>query len=282
MEYRICSASVVPIRTGPAHKSELASQLLFGELVEVLDKKGKQWLKVRCDTDNFVGWVADNQLKPITPSEFERFRKQFAFCLDLFQPLLSQYYAMPITLGARLPDFDGLRFTLENTVYTFSGQAVYPWDIKNQAEFILKMGRKYLWAPHFQGGRSPLGMDSACLIQLLFSLVNIALPRQVEQQVFMGRPVDFIDQARPGDVAFFENKQGRIIHCGLMVSAQEILHAYGTVRLDPLDHFGIYHAEAGRYTHFLRVVRRFLDDDAVENAMPAVQLESNIRQVELF
>ncbi|HMQ46077.1 MAG TPA: NlpC/P60 family protein [Saprospiraceae bacterium] len=282
MEYRICSASVVPLRSGASHRSELASQLLFGELVEVLEKKGKQWVKVRCETDNFVAWVADNQLKPITPSEFDRYRKHFAFCLDLFQPILAQSYGIPITLGARLPDFDGIRFALENSVYTFSGQAVFPRDIRNPAEFILKIARKYLFAPHFQGGRSPLGIDSAGLIQLLYSLVNIPLPRLVEQQVFLGRPVDFIDQVRPGDVAFFENRQGRIIHCGLILSAQEVLHAYGSVRIDPLDHFGIYNSEAGRYTHFLRVVRRFLDDDALENIPSVVQQENNIRQVELF
>ena len=79
MSYVICPVSIVPVRNSSSNKSEMISQLLFGELAEVLETRGRQWTKVRCAWDNFVGWVASNQLKPVTPSEFQRFQREFAY-----------------------------------------------------------------------------------------------------------------------------------------------------------------------------------------------------------
>ena len=110
MNYGICPLSLVPVRNSPSHKSEMISQILFGELAEILERKGKQWLKVRCHLDNFVGWIATNQLKPITPSEFQQFQEKFAYHLELLQPVMAPNHFIPITLGAHLPNFDGDQF----------------------------------------------------------------------------------------------------------------------------------------------------------------------------
>jgi len=280
--YVICPFSNVPIHNGSSDKSEILSQLLFGELAEVLEEKGRQWAKVRCIWDNYVGWVAANQLKAITPSEFELFQSNYAYSLELFQPLMAEKACIPIVMGARLPNFDGLRFQLDGVFYTFSGQAVFPQDVKPNADFILKMARRYLHAPFLWGGRSPMGIDAAGLVQMVFKIAGIVLPREAGQQVYLGNSVDFVEQACPGDVAFFENRSGRIAHCGIILPEAEVIHAYGSVRIDKIDHYGIFDREAGRYTHRLRVVKRFLEG---QEAVPTAEEEKTgqvPKQVELF
>ncbi len=258
MAYGICPLSVVPVRTSASDSSEMASQLLFGELVEMLETKGRQWVKVRCQWDNLVGWVAATQLRPVTPGEFATYNEHFAYNLELMQGIMSNDFFMPITLGAQLPNFDGIRFELEGLSYTFSGQAVFPGDIGPSAEFILKIARRYLHAPFLAGGRSPFGIDDSGLVQMLFKFIGHKLPRSAAQQVFLGNAIDFIEEAQPGDLAFFEDRKGNINHVGLIAPNLQVLHAFGKVRIDTIDHFGIYNQEESRYTHKLRVVKRIL------------------------
>lgn len=280
--YAICPLSNVPIRSNSSDKSEIVSQLLFGELAEVLETKGRQWAKIRCIWDNYVGWVAANQLKAITPSELSVFREHFAYSLELFQPLMADNEVIPVVMGARLPNFDGMRFTLDNTVYTFSGQAVFPEHIKPTAEFILKIARRYLHAPFLHGGRSPMGIDAAGLVQMVFKIANVALPREAAQQVYIGSIVDFVEQSMPGDVAFFENRTGRITHCGIILPDAEVIHAFGSVRIDKIDHYGIYDRSEKRYTHRLRVVRRMLKTEATPKQVKRRVSGHIPNQVELF
>ncbi len=262
----------------------MISQLLFGELVEILETKGRQWSKVRCGWDNFVGWIASNQLKAVTPSEFAHFQEHFAYSLELYQPLLAQDQCLPIVMGAQLPGFDGMRFKLDNTYYTFSGQAVFPENIEQAATFIMKVARRYLNAPFLWGGRSPMGIDAPGFVQMAFKLAGVQMPREAAQQVYIGTPVDFVEQSLPGDVAFFENRAGRISHCGIILPGNEVIHAYGSVRIDSIDHYGIYNREHGRYTHRLRVVNRILDNNKEVARQPEEQEAEVVvkNQFELF
>jgi hypothetical protein len=210
------------------------------------------------------------------------FREHFAYSLELFQPLMADNEVIPVVMGARLPNFDGMRFTLDNTVYTFSGQAVFPEHIKPSAEFILKIARRYLHAPFLHGGRSPMGIDAAGFIQMVFKIANIALPREAAQQVYIGTAVDFVEQSMPGDVAFFENRAGRITHCGIILPDAEVIHAFGSVRIDKIDHYGIYDRSEKRYTHRLRVVRRMLKTEATPKQVKRRVSGHIPNQVELF
>lgn len=260
----------------------MISQLLFGEVIEIIDRKGKQWVKVRCQIDNFVGWVSSNQLKAITPSEFELFQTKYAISLDIMQPVMALDHFIPITLGGRLPNFDGIRFHLEGQVYTFSGQAVFPEDIEPNAEFAIKIAKRFLNAPYLRGGRSPFGIDSDGLVQLIFTISGLNLPREAAQQVHQGQLIDFIEEALPGDLAFFENRNGRITHTGIILPEQRILHSFGKVRIDRIDHFGIFNEERAQYTHRLRVVKRVLSQKKISTPLRAdVKTVSN-QQVELF
>ena len=258
MKFAFCHLSVVPLRNSASNKSEQLSQLLFGEIVELLDRKGKQWTKVRCTWDNCIGWAHTRQLTPLTDKEAILFEEQFAYCLDLFQPLLMDEHSMPIAIGSRLPDFDGMKFAFANQNYRYSGQAVFPENLEPSPEKVTKIARRYLMAPFQWGGRSPLGIDAPGLAQMVFKLVGIKLARTSEQQVHQGELIDFTEQAQPGDLAFFENKAGNVSHVGIVLPEGKIIHAHGHVHIDRVDHYGIFSEMENKYTHRLRVIKRHL------------------------
>ncbi len=256
MHYALCHLSVVSLRKSPSNRSEQVSQLLFGE-VEVMEKKGRQWAKVRCTWDHVIGWVAMNQLLPITDKEYHAFAENFSYCLDLFQPVYFDDTMVPVTLGARLPGFDGLRFELNGKICRYTGLAVE--KEKLGPAHLLKIAHKLMCAPHQWGGRTPLGIDSSGFVQLVFQMAGIALPRYSHQQVFMGQVIDFVEQAQPGDLAFFENSKGAIAHVGMVLTDGKLVHCWEKVRIDPFDHFGVYNNDTQRYTHKLRVLKRLVE-----------------------
>ncbi|MEL7020662.1 MAG: NlpC/P60 family protein [Bacteroidota bacterium] len=259
--YAICPYSVVPIRKGAAHSSEMQSQLLFGEIVQILETRSRQWRRVRCLHDQDVGWVAYEQLLPITEADYLKQQEHFSFSLELVQPAVGTQHYLPLTMGARLPQFDGLRFKLSEQYYTFSGQAVDVGLLTFRPDLVTKIARRYLYAPYLWGGRSPLGIDAGGLVQMVYAICGKALPRTPIMQLEYGEVVDFVEQTRTGDLAFFENRAGRVTHVGIMLEYPYLIHAHGCVRIDQLDHFGIYNEDTRRYTHRLRVVKRLFEYD---------------------
>jgi len=281
MGFAICPQSVIPVRSQANHQSELLSQLLFGELVEIVSKKGKSWFKIRGIADNNFGWVASNQLLLISDEQGEKLQKDFAFALDVSQSIRGKKHHFPIPIGARLPNFDGLRFKLIDQGFEYSGQAVSPDELKrNSAELLPKIARKFLYSPEMKGGRSPFGIDSAALVQLIFSFIGIPIPRNADQQIELGKPIDFSEQSSEGDLAFFENRKGKITHVGLILNGNQIIHSYGNVRIDKIDHFGIFDEETSKYSHKLRLIKRLLPDpkplDQKEESSPEIDIEQKI------
>ncbi|MEM9916528.1 MAG: C40 family peptidase [Bacteroidota bacterium] len=281
MNLGICPLSVVPIRSSSSNKSEMVSQILFGEMVEYIEKKGS-WSKIRCIWDNYIGWVDSRQLKPITHSEFEQYSSHYAYSLELVQGAMGEGYYLPVTLGATLPNYDGIRFNLNGSSYTFSGQAIYPLEVKPTAELVLKIARRYLYAPYLWGGRSPMGIDCSGFTQVIFKMIGINIARDAYEQVEYGQLIDFMEQALPGDLAFFENQKKRITHVGIIMPGGEIIHASGQVRIDRIDHYGIFNEELKKYTHRLRVVKRILPEYIPTSSPLEVKEAVADNQIELF
>ena len=265
--YAACQISLAPLRAHPSDKSEMVSQLLFGETVEITDSKDI-WRHVICTWDGFSGWVDYKQLKRLTPSEYDDYREHSSINLSLVEGLMAADHFIPLTLGAVLPRYDGLRCQLGDQSFQFSGPVVTPGQAPNTGDWIVKVARRYLHAPYLWGGRSPFGIDGPGLTQMVFKIAGIRLLRDATQQVTQGRPVDFMEQCQLGDLAFFDNGKGDIGHVGIILPDCHVIHASGKVRIDKLDHFGIFNREQERYTHQLRIVKRLLPDAPANSQAP--------------
>jgi len=282
MTISICNLSVVAVRAGRGSKTEMITQLLFGEMVECWEKKG-EWTKIRCTWDNQIGWVQSNQITLLTEEEVALYNQASSYCMEIAQPVVAIDHFLPITMGATLPNFDGMKFDLAGKSYTFSGQVISSDILVPSTELLIKLARKYLYAPYLSGGRSPFGIDSTGLLQVLFKIMGIAIPRDAYLQARKGELIDFFEQARVGDLVFFEDAKGLIDHAGIICEAGYILHASGQVRIDKVDHFGIFNTLTNKYTRKLRVIKRILTDNVVSKDRQKEEKIKKVRgQKELF
>lgn len=257
MQYGICPLSQVPVRKQASDSSEMISQILFGETFEVIEEK-RSWLKVRCFWDKYVGWIDRKQAVEVSEEDYSN--PKCAYSLELVQGVMAEKHYIPIVMGSNLPKYDGLKLKLNGKSMTFSGQVINPSETEVDRELIVRIARKYLYTPYQWGGRSPFGIDCSGLTQVVYKMVGIHLPRDAYQQVEIGEPLDFVNEAKPGDLAFFKKPNGRICHVGIVFPEQKILHASGQVRIDNLDHYGIFNQDTKKYSHKLAVVNRIKSD----------------------
>ena len=250
--------STVSIRSKPDHQSRMINQMLFGELCEIITKKHSHWCRVKLKSDDSEGWCLSYQLKFITGTQFEKFQLKRAFALDVSQSVIGDDQHLPILLGSTLPHYDGISFKVPGQTMRYSGQVYFPDQSPFRMEMLIKIARKYLYAPYVPGGRSPFGIDEGGLIHMVYLIFGFGMPRSVYQQSQEGEILHFTSEARAGDLAFFEDESGKIIHGGIVIEEGKVLHAFGHVRIDLLDHFGLFNKELKSYTHRLRFVKRVI------------------------
>ncbi len=245
------------MRKEAADRAEQVSQLLFGECYSVLNTQGN-WLQIELATDKYRGWIDQKQHTPVSPDYFKRWCSQpHPRVLGLLQTVNSAQAAIPVGIGSYLPFFDGVNLRINEESYQYGGQASNPEQEATEAQLV-KVAQSFLKAPYQWGGKSVLGVDCSGFVQQVYGVCGYQLPRDAYQQVEAGEEVHFATQTRPGDLAFFSNPEGRIIHVGLMLERQQIIHAHGEVRIDTLDHTGIYQADRKRYSHQLRLIKRII------------------------
>ena len=263
--FAISPISIIPVRAQPSEKSEMVTQLLFGEIVEVLNTSKKLqslnpgWSQVRCVWDDYIGWITKKQLLFLASQKPDY--QEVASSFELVQAAMNQDHHVPITMGASLPNYDGIQFDLGEKKHTFSGQVIFPKQVTPNADLLLKIARRYLFAPYRWGGRSPFGIDCSGLTQVCFKMMGISIPRDAYQQAEIGETIDFIEQTQAGDLAFFVNQSNNISHVGILMYDGQIIHASGRVRIDKIDHLGIYNEDTQSYSHQLRIVKRILPTD---------------------
>lgn len=256
--YHVCRLAVAPLRKEPADSSEIVSQLLFGDRVEVLEKTEKWWL-VRNFSDQYEGWMDYKQLEKITESQFsDQEAYNYVTPCQLDNTLIAAngtaYYLSP---GSTLPYYKDGFCHLGTAQFEVKSTPIIP----NKANFkleVAKIAKFFENTPYLWGGRTLFGIDCSGFVQTVYKLVGIQINRDASQQAEQGELVDFLASAMPGDLAFFDNEAGKITHVGLMLSNDQIIHSAGKVRIDPIDDQGIYNAELGKYTHKLRIIKRFV------------------------
>lgn len=253
MDRFICENVFVPLRSGPSHKSEMLSQVLFGEKYAVIEKTGS-WIMVRTEFDNYTGWIDGDHLQHSDEAIHSAGHV-------LNKALLCYRHdetKLVLEAGCEIfnPDFKARTFVIGKSIYKTSPD--FSESHISAAESLPETALRFINSPYIWGGRIPSGIDCSGLTQLVYKIHGIAIPRDSWEQAEAGVNVDFIDSAEPGDLVFFDNERGKITHVGMILSRGLVIHASGRVRIDRIDHQGIYKPEKNGYSHKLRLIRRVM------------------------
>ncbi|MDN3672590.1 C40 family peptidase [Flavobacterium branchiarum] len=252
--FGICNLAIVPVRFEPSDRSEIVSQLLFGEHFEILEQQN-QWSKIKIQFDNYEGWVDSKQYQLISEASYNLLSSDAPILnADLIDYITSpDNLLLPIPLGASLTFLNNGEINTSN--FEFEGTKISGIKSKNS---LINTAYMYLNAPYLWGGKTPFGIDCSGFTQMVYKLNGYKIQRDASQQAKEGDPLSFIEESEAGDLAFFDNDEGNITHVGIIMDNNYIIHASGKVRIDRLDHLGIYNPETNRHTHKLRVIKKII------------------------
>ncbi|SDS62570.1 Cell wall-associated hydrolase, NlpC family [Formosa sp. Hel1_31_208] len=249
MQYGICNLSIVPLRVEPSDACELVSQVLYGELFKVLEQR-KSWSRIRLAFDKYEGWIDNKQYLEITEDNYKNITQQQPILssdlIEYVQDENDQLYTIPI--GSSLNGLELLN-------HTHDGNSI---ALKQDKTNLIKTAFTYLNAPYLWGGKTPFGIDCSGFTQMVYKINGYHLLRDASQQATQGIALSFIEESEPGDLAFFDNSEGHITHVGIIMEDNYIIHAHGKVRIDRLDHSGIYNVDKGMHSHKLRVIKKII------------------------
>jgi len=258
MKHGICTLSVVPCRKDPSDRSELVTQLLFGELFQVLAQK-ESWICIQTAYDNYECWIDIKQCQFLYEEVYQSLLEaKTGVTLDLISVMRNNETGdlFPVVAGSSLPNLKGNQSRINSQLYIYEGEAALV--TKTSRKKIAETAFLFQNTPYLWGGRSPLGMDCSGFTQVVFKMNGIQLPRNAWQQAERGLTLGFVEEAEEGDLAFFDNADGKIVHTGIVLKNGRIIHASGKVRVDTFDHHGIFNIEQEKYTHKLRVIKKII------------------------
>ena len=270
-EYVINHCPVTPVREEPAHAAEQATQLLFGEVCEVLDRHSS-WTKIRSTMDGQLGWVVSKMLTPVSEEAIrllgEKRETNGESVVATPMAVVTDTKTgeqMMLTIGTRLPYYKKGTFEVLGKKYKIDPRCVY--EVKGdrseiKGEDVVRVAQSLLNVPYLWGGKNIMGYDCSGFTQTVYSVFGINLLRNAREQVTQGQVVGSLAEAQPGDLVFFDHldrapEATRITHVGMLISPTEVIHCSGCVHVDKIDETGIRLAN-GKLSHHLVQIKRYL------------------------
>ncbi|HDR67909.1 MAG TPA: hypothetical protein ENN61_02535 [Bacteroidaceae bacterium] len=253
MDKGIILHGFVPVRGEPSERSEMTSQVLFGESYDILEFN-KEWSFIRLHFDDYQGWITNSAVSRLiqddTPPDAQRI--VIAQTAVVTREKTNQRVLLPAGSVTGITEKND--FNLNGELFRMAGpeQYIKP-DPSNDLEPIIQ---QLISIPYLWGGRCGFGFDCSGLTQFLSRIKDVKLPRDSRQQAQKGININFMHETMQGDLAFFDNAEGEITHVGMILEGGRIVHASGYVRIDRIDQQGIFNVEKERYSHKLRVIKR--------------------------
>lgn len=250
--YGISKLGIIPMRKEPNHRSEQVSQLLFGECFKI-EEQQQDWAFITVEQDGYQGWIDYKQIECISEEMYKKLiETPQSYNADMIGFVSDRnHLSYPIPLGASL-SFLKIK-ELNQDKIKFEGMQT---SGKKTKKDIIQTALMYLNTPYLWGGKTPSGIDCSGFVQMVYRLNGYDLYRDAYQQATQGEALSFIEESELGDLAFFDNEEGRIIHVGIILSENKIIHAHGKVRIDNLDYLGVLNTHTKRHTHKLRLIKR--------------------------
>lgn len=258
--------TVTPVRKEASEGSEQLTQLLFGEICEVLEHLPR-WTKIRSLLDRQEGWVDFKMLTPLPTPKKEASIAVVATPLAAASPMDGGADLL-LTMGTRLPNYEHGTFEVLDQQYlidpnsvSYLGDTDHHYSPEDKSE-IIQVAKSLLNTPYLWGGKNLMGMDCSGLSQVVYSVFGINLLRNAREQITQGIVVANLADAEPGDLAFFDHADRdpdatNISHVGILISPTEIIHCSGCVHIDNIDEQGI-HLPNGELTHHLVTIKRYI------------------------
>ena len=243
----ICNLSIVPVRIVDSDKSEMINQLIYGDIIEILEEKEK-WVKIKSVFDDYIGWIDKKQYFKIDDNITVDLKNP-VYSIDLVEFIENNNNELvTIPIGSDISNISLMKHKFEGK--TISG--------KNNRNSIVDTALLFLNSPYLWGGKTPFGIDCSGFTQMVYKINGYKLSRDAKDQANQGETLSFIEESEAGDLAFFNNDQGDIIHVGIILENNHIIHASGKVRIDRIDHSGIYNNELTKHSHSLRYIKKII------------------------
>jgi hypothetical protein len=256
MSTAICCVPVSPQRAEPSHRTEMVTQLIFGECCEILETIKDNWTRIRSAYDGYEGWCTSSHLTEIDDKDYQT--AGTALTSEWVSGLEYNGHPMMVPLGSSLTAMKNGRAHWRKNQVHYKGKIWEPATASTDAKSIRNLTYKFLNTPYLWGGKTVFGTDCSGFTQTVFKLLGIPLLRDAWQQATQGDSVGFLEETKTGDLAFFDNEEGKITHVGILLNSQEIIHSSGKVRVDKIDNMGILQSENFQRTHHLRLIKRLL------------------------
>jgi len=255
MSFIICTVAICPMRKEPAHRSEQVSQLLFGDVAQVIETTG-DFVFVKHTFDDYNGWCQQNQLTPYNYNAKGQGTEIFTGAF--LNAITINDNQMMLPFGCNVRPFLNTKATIPPYTITYANSLFERPEQETFGEMLYRVSLTYINTAYLWGGRSVFGIDCSGFTQAVYRFGGIRLLRDAHEQATQGQAVGFLEEVQCGDLAFFDNAEGKITHVGLLLDKQTIIHASGRVRIDAIDHYGIVNADNGTRTHQLRLIKRLL------------------------
>ena len=254
--YGVVAISVANLRSEPRDASELASQMILGTPLKILNKKGN-WYLVQTP-DGYISWT-DAGVQFMDAAAFGVWQNAEKI---IYLPVYGFSFAGPdrnaqtvsdlvggnvLQVTGEQGDFYRVRYPDGREAYVTKSEAkpYREWlsSLRTDEGTLVKTAMQFMGIPYLWGGTSTKGVDCSGFTKSVYFLNGLMLPRDASQQVHVGDLVDTSkgwESLRPGDLLFFgrpatATTTERVTHVGMWIGNNQFIHASGNVRISSFD-----------------------------------------------